>query len=71
MATLRQLLRDYEKMVVTKTLQTNGNDKEITAKALGISVRALNKILERHGLVRARFVKPLPIPVYDGSNDKG
>lgn len=62
MATLKKLLSDYEKLVVTRTLQANAGDKEKAARALGITARALNRILERHGLVRPRFVRALPIP---------
>lgn len=60
---LRQLMRDYERQIVVQTLARNGGNYDTTASALGITRRALEKVLERHGLTKRRFTKPLPIPV--------
>lgn len=68
--TLKEHLRDHEKYIVKKTLEAHGGDKESVARVLGVSVRALNKILERHGLVRSRFARPLPIPVGRADDDR-
>ena len=56
------MLRDYEKHIVIVTLRANASDKTLTANALQISRRALDKILERHRLARPRYARPLPIP---------
>lgn len=70
MASLKELMRAYEKSIVTQTLRANKGDKALTARALDISPRFLNKILERHGLIRPRFVRPLPIPVARTDDDR-
>lgn len=59
--TLKSLMRDHERLIVTKTLERNGGDQQKASEALGITKRALQKILERHGLVKRRFTKPLKI----------
>lgn len=71
---LRQLLREYERVIVERTVVANGGDKDLTAMALGVSKRALYKILERHGLLRPRYTRLLPIPfvvVDEKVEDKG
>ncbi len=50
-------------MIVKRILDANDGDKILTSRALGITLRYLNKILERHRLVRPRYAKPLPIPI--------
>jgi Bacterial regulatory protein, Fis family len=60
--TLRDLKRDYERNVVTETLKRYGWDRDQTAKILGITSRALDKILERHHLVKRRYTQPIPMP---------
>lgn len=60
--TLKDLKRDYERGVVTTTLAKNGGDHHKTSQALGITKRALEKILVRHHLLKRRFTKQLPIP---------
>lgn len=61
MKSLKELVSEYEKMIVSKTLTANGFDRDQTAKALRIGRRTLDKILERHRLVRPRFARALPI----------
>lgn len=58
---LRDLLREYERMIIMRTLAANGNDKAKTASALRMTRRALDKALERHRLVKRRYARPLPI----------
>ena len=65
-----QLLREYEVVIISRTLQANNGDKELTAKALQVSRRSLDKMLERHRLVRPRFARPLPIPLVSTDDDK-
>lgn len=52
--TLRILVREYERLIVTQTLSRNGDNRRRTAEALGISLRGLEKILARHGLSARR-----------------
>lgn len=52
--TLRILLREYERLLVEKTLDRNLRDRRRTAEALGITLRGLEKILARHGMSRRR-----------------
>jgi DNA-binding NtrC family response regulator len=59
---LKKLLRDYEKTIVVQTLARNNGDRAVAAQALGITKRALEKMLERHHLARRRFTRKLPIP---------
>lgn len=59
---LHDLLRDFKKSVVAATLKRNGGNRALTAAALGISGRALEKILARTGLAKRRYAKKLPIP---------
>ena len=66
--TLAQLKHEFEKMVVERTLKANENDREKTAAALGITGRALDKILRRHHISKRRFTKPLPIPTPAGKD---
>lgn len=61
--TLRDLVRDYERSMVVQTLVRNNGNQVKTASALGITRRTLQKILERHHLLKRRYTKPLPIPV--------
>jgi transcriptional regulator with GAF, ATPase, and Fis domain len=58
--TLKSLMREHERLIVTKTLERNGGNQQLAANALGITMRGLQKILERHHLVKRRFTKPLP-----------
>lgn len=62
MKTLKQLMREHERVIVTQTLARNGGSYDRTAQVLGVTRRALDKILERHRLSKRRFTKPLPIP---------
>ncbi len=64
--TLAQLKHEFEKMVVLQTLKANKDDRDKTAEALGITGRALDKILSRHHISKRRFTKPLPIPSNEG-----
>ena len=59
---LRELKFEFERTVVMRTLQQNEFDRKKTAAALQITVRALDKIFDRHHLVKRRFSKVLPIP---------
>ena len=59
---LRDLKFDFERTVVLKTLEQNSFDRRRTAKALQITLRALDKIFDRHHLVKRRFSKMLPLP---------
>jgi transcriptional regulator with PAS, ATPase and Fis domain len=61
--TLFDLVREYERHLVTETLKRNGSDKRKTADALGISVRTLDRVLLRHHLIKPSFASPLPIPI--------
>lgn len=71
MKTLRQLKSEYEAMIVRETLRKNRGNRENTARALGLSVRSLNTIIEKHRLVpRRKFARPLPIPGSDKSAKK-
>lgn len=60
--TLRELLNDYRLNIVRATLARNDGDRDRAAAVLGISRRALDKILKKHHLVRSRYTKALPIP---------
>jgi DNA-binding NtrC family response regulator len=60
--TLRDLKRDFERTVVMTTLTRYEGDRDMTAKVLGITSRALDKILERHHLVKKRYTQPIPMP---------
>ncbi len=60
---LEALLKDYERMIVERTLAANGRNRRKTALALGISLRGLEKLLARHGLARVRYVRRLPFRV--------
>ena len=62
--TLPQLLRDYEKQIVSQTLSRNAGNYDTTAAVLGVTRRALDKILARHGISKRRFTKLLPIPAH-------
>lgn len=55
-------MREHEKLIVERTLQANGRDRDVAAMALGVTRRGLEKIMERHGLLRPVMTKPLPIP---------
>jgi len=59
--TLRDHVRDFERNLVAQTLQRNNGDRRKTAEALGVSERGLEKILNRHHMLRRRFTRPLPI----------
>jgi transcriptional regulator with GAF, ATPase, and Fis domain len=59
--TLKNLMREHERLIVVKTMERNGGNQQLSANALGITKRALQKILERQRLVKRRFTKPLPI----------
>jgi len=59
--TLRELLRAYERDIVLKTMHANRGNYDLTAAALGITRRALDKILLRHHLAKRRYTKALPI----------
>jgi DNA-binding NtrC family response regulator len=63
--TLRDLMRAYERTIVVTALNRNGGNREVTATVLGITRRALDKILERHHLVKKRYTQVLPIPPAD------
>lgn len=67
---LRQLLRQYERDIVVTTLKKHGGDKAKTAKALQISRRTLDKIMERHRLGARRYARPLPIPFGRSDDDR-
>lgn len=56
-------MREHERSIVTQTLFRNGGNRKLTAQGLGITVRALEKILERHHILPRRFTKPLPITI--------
>jgi DNA-binding NtrC family response regulator len=60
--TLRDLKRDFERTVVMTTLTRHAGDRDLTAKVLGITRRALDKILERHHLVKRRYTLAIPMP---------
>lgn len=60
--TLRELMSVYERTIIQSTLARNNGNRDTTAEVLGITRRALEKILKRHHLVRSRYSKPLPIP---------
>ncbi len=47
------------------TLSKHGGDRDETAKVLGITRRALDKILERHRLVKRRYTQIIPIPMLE------
>lgn len=64
--TLHELLSEYERTIVKTTLSRNGGNRDVSAAALGVTRRALDKILKRHHLVRSRYTKPLPIPPMKG-----
>jgi DNA-binding NtrC family response regulator len=59
--TLKALMREYERMIVIKTMERNAGSQALSASALGITKRALQKILERQHLVKRRFTKALSI----------
>jgi transcriptional regulator with GAF, ATPase, and Fis domain len=61
--TLKNLMREHERLIVIKTMERNGGNQQLSADALGITKRALQKILERQRLVKRRFTKPLPISI--------
>lgn len=60
---LAALLRDYERMIVERTLNANGRNRRKTALALGLSLRGLEKLLARHGLARVRYARRLPFRI--------
>ena len=60
--TLRDLKRDFERTVIMTTLERHDGDRDLTAKVLGITRRAFDKILERHHLVKRRYTLPIPMP---------
>lgn len=60
--TLRELMFEHERTILVATLKQNGNDRSLAAKALGITLRALEKALLRHHLVKRRYTRPLPTP---------
>lgn len=57
---LKDLMRDYERTIVSQTLSRNGGDRNRVALVLKISRRALDKIIERHRICKPRFARPLP-----------
>lgn len=59
--TLKELVYDYVRMVVAQTLARNGGDKGATARALGLTRRAFDKLLDRYRMSKPRFARPLPI----------
>lgn len=67
---LWQLKRDFELMIVLETLKQNDNDREKVAKLLDITRRGLDKILDRHHMLKRRWTRPLPIPAKEAAADK-
>jgi DNA-binding NtrC family response regulator len=64
-------MRDYERNIVAQTILRNGGNRDLAANALGITRRALDKILERHHmLIRRRFTRALPITKVTPSDDE-
>lgn len=61
---------EHEKYIISTTLQASRHNKEQAAAALGIDTKTLKKLLKKHGLVRPRFAKPLPIPVGRADDDR-
>ena len=68
--TLRELMHAHEREIVTRTMLANRGDYDLTASALGITRRALDKILLRHHLAKRRYTKALPITRQHKSPDK-
>jgi DNA-binding NtrC family response regulator len=60
--TLRDLVREYERDLVLRTLARNGQDRERARLALGLSPRGFAKVLERHHISAKRYTRRLPIP---------
>lgn len=63
MKNLLQLVTEYERMIVERTLIANGRNRKKTAQALGITQRGLEKLLARHGLARIRYARRLPFKI--------
>ena len=61
MATLRELMMRHERQIVIDTLARHQGDRVLTAKALGVGRRTLDKLLERHHLAKRRYARVLPI----------
>lgn len=59
--TLRDLMREHERTIVIQTIAQNQGNRKLAAEALGITSRALEKILGRHHMLRRRYTKALPI----------
>lgn len=59
---LPELMRAYERQIVVSTLARNNGNYDMTAAALGITRRALDKVLARHSISKRRFTRVLPIP---------
>ena len=55
-------MRAHERTIILKTLEVNKGNRRRSAEVLGITQRALEKILERHHLVKHRYSQVLPIP---------
>ena len=59
--TLRELMHDHEREIVIRTMRANQGNYDLTAAALGVTRRALDKILLRHHLGKRRYTRALPI----------
>jgi len=57
---LAKLITQHRLLVVKETLKKNDGNRKLAALALGITPRALKKILGKHGLSKPRYAKPLP-----------
>lgn len=66
---LRELMTAYERMILQQTLVRNGNSKDATARALGITRRALDKKLLAHGIGQPRYARQLPIGRVDDDRE--
>jgi len=67
--TLREHVVGFERAIILETMRRNGRSRMKVAKALGLTVRGLEKKMEALGMCRPRYAKPLPFGACDVPGD--